>query len=321
MIHTPPIYDDPHGAVVALLVRFGRKDDCRPMIVVDRREIESFRTIQRMMSVHIDSAEDLKKAVRPLCIAVFGPPGSGKSTAIKKIIESLEDQNITENSVVQCNLAQFTDVKALDDVFGEIVRVGSDHHTIPIAFFDEFDCRFQGDQDPWGWLRFFLGPMEEGVYGKHRIKKAILVFAGGTSSSFAEFSLENRASTDLQYVAFSKAKGPDFVSRLRGHLDIIGINPADAEDDLYLIRWAVLIRSILAEMQNLNEGNIADIDEEMVRGVLHVPRYVHGGRSVRMLLDLCRSHSGRITMSAIPPIHQLNMQVDGKAFLELMSHA
>ena len=42
-------------------------------------------------------------------------------------------------------------------------------------------------------------------------------------------------------------KGPDFVSRLSGHIDIIGPNPTDEYDQAYVIRRALILRQILRE--------------------------------------------------------------------------
>lgn len=141
----------------------------------------------------------------------------------------------------------------------------------------------------------------------------------GQSATFSDFSLQNRSKSDPQWIAFSRAKGPDFISRLGGHLNIVGINPADADDELYLIRRAILIRTFLRDMQRLGDKEDVRIDEPMLRAVLHVPEYRHGGRAVRMLLQLCRDSSDydRLSLSAVPPIQQLNMLVDGQAFLDL----
>lgn len=312
------VYDEP---IVAPLIMYGktsREGGPGYFYLVDRGEIEGYRAIEKLMRAHIEKAKS-GGSVRPLSIAMFGPPGSGKSTAVKKINESLADPSteILEAS----NLAQFTSVDDLEEAFEEI-RSKSRNNRVPIAFFDEFDSRFLGSSEPLGWLKYFLAPMEEGTFrGKKGVENAILVFAGGTSTTFNEFALTDRSRADPLWVAFSQAKGPDFVSRLRGHLDIVGINSADADDELYLIRRAILIRFILSEMQQLIDGEKAKIDESMLRAVLHVPEYWHGGRSVRMLLELCRSgRDGSISPSAVPPINQLNMLVDGKAFLDLLNN-
>lgn len=285
------------------------------LVVVDRREVEGFRAIEKLMRSHIQLvAKD--KNERPLCIALFGPPGSGKSFAVKKINDTLAN-NLT-TVLEPFNVSQMTQVTDLDNAFAEIARAGP-KKKVPIAFFDEFDSPFGDRAQALGWLKFFLGPMEDGVFGRNSVSNAILVFAGGTSQTFADFSLANRSVTDPEWLKFSQAKGPDFTSRLSGHLDIVGINPADPSDELFLIRRAILIRSRLSLMQGLQLFEQARIDERMLRAILHVPNYLHGGRSVRMLLNLCATNDGRISASTVPPIHQLNMLVDGKSFIDLLT--
>lgn len=305
-IITSPVVREPVPAALASFGEQGKK-----LIIVDRREVEGFRAIEKLMRQHLQEVQN-KRNERPLSLAVFGPPGSGKSTAVKKINEGL---SASETKVLEpFNLAQFKGPEDLEKAFDKIVAE-SLGNKVPIVFFDEFDCRFPGDANRLGWLKFFLSPMEDGLFGDKEVKKAILVFAGGTSSTFAEFSLAERSRTDEQWIEFSGAKGPDFVSRLRGHLDIVGINPTDVDDEVNLIRRAVVIRYQLTVLQGLTPGEKARIDEEMIRALLHVPEYWHGARAARMLLNLC-STDRLISASAVPPIHQINMLVDGKAFLD-----
>jgi hypothetical protein len=105
---------------------------------------------------------------------------------------------------------------------------------------------------------------------------------------------------------------------LRGYLNVSGINPADPDDELYTIRRAILIRNILMTEQNLGNDGKAKIDQDLLRALLHVPEYKHGARSVRMLLQMCTAPDGSVSKSTLPPITQLNMQVDGKAFIDLI---
>ena len=144
------------------------------------------------------------------------------------------------------------------------------------------------------------------------------LFLGIDPVAHEEFSLADRSRTDPQWAAFSESKGPDFVSRLNGHINVIGINPSTPEDDLYLVRRALALRFLLAAKQKLRDTELARIDTNMLNAFLHVPEYIHGSRSMRKLVDLCTDRDNRtIAMSEMPPIHQLNMQVDGKAFAAL----
>lgn len=98
----------------------------------------------------IDDYSNRKSVERPLSIAVFGPPGSGKSFGVKEIVKHAEKYE----KPVTINLAQVTDEeelsKALDDAFG-----GRGSDGIPAIFFDEFDS------ERLRWLKWFLAPMQD----------------------------------------------------------------------------------------------------------------------------------------------------------------
>ena len=74
-------------------------------------------------------------------------------------------------------------------------------------------------------------------------------------------------------------KGPDFISRLKGFVNVLGPNPPsahDASDPFYMIRRAILLRSILSrnEPQLLQEQagiRFLDIDQGVLRGIFKCP--------------------------------------------------
>jgi len=288
------------------------KSDKR-LLVIDRKEVEGIRAVKRMIQQYISDVKN-HKAHRPLSIAVFGPPGSGKSVAVNKIIEMGTDSDLKAQIRV-LNLSTYSSFEAFDRHFQDIVKeLATQKHELPVIFFDEFDASLVGK--PYGWLKFFLSIMEDGK----PIKEAIFIFAGGTADTFEAFNKTEQTRSDERWAEFSLQKGPDFISRLKGHINVVGINPAGPEDDLYLIRRALTLRFLISESQDLKEGDKAKIDKSMLNAFLHVPRYIHGSRSMRMLVDLCvKGDEKIIAMSEVPPIHQLDMQVDGKAFSALAS--
>ena len=189
----------------------------------DRREIENYRALYTLMLDYISNP----KPPRPLSVAVFGPPGAGKSFGVKMVAKALGQAGGSRTiEALTFNLSQYQQPSELADAF-HLVRDIVLRGRIPLVFFDEFDTSL--GSTPLGWLRYFLAPMQDSEFldkgTPHPIGQAIFVFAGGTSSTYAQFaepflSPKNpKTETD-----FRSAKGPDFLSRLRGTLDIPGLD-------------------------------------------------------------------------------------------------
>lgn len=287
---------------------------------VDRAEIEGYRSIKNLMSEYIST----KNTVRPLCIAVFGTPGSGKSFGVAEVASSIAP-DLTDK--LDFNLSQFQSVTDLFAAFHK-VRDLCLKGKVPLVFFDEFDSAFEGNL---GWLKYFLAPMQDGEFREgdsiHPIGKAIFVFAGGTSSTFQEFGGED-ITDELDYKHFLKdfqsAKGPDFVSRLRGYVNILGPNQTDEQkDQLFIVRRAMLLRSLLALKvpHLLNERGEAQIDNGILRAMLKVTRYKHESRSMEAILEMSMlTDSKKWEQSHLPSKEQLKLHVDEEQFLRRLMH-
>lgn len=228
---------------------------------------------------------------RPLCLAVFGPPGSGKSRAVKEIAETIDKKLLAQS--VDLNLTQ---VRSIDELAANVARAKEmARGKVPFVFFDEFDSNHQGTA--WGWLSWFLAPMQDAVFRSHgesiELKQAIYVFAGGTAASFAEFGRSDERK-------FRLAKGPDFVSRLRGFIDVEGIDATE----LRAVRRAVLLRHHLT-MQG------KEVDDELRDAVLQNGRYKHGARSLEALVEMMNPKcKAALTLSELPPRHLLSIHAD-----------
>lgn len=283
------------------------------LLTVDRREIESFRSIRALVSEYIRK----QPQKRPLSIAVFGAPGSGKSFGIIQVAESLRPGEI---KVLEFNLSQFSSPHDLLDALHQVRDAGLSGH-IPLVFWDEFDTTLEGQR--FGWLRHFLAPMQDGRFQQgqisHPIGRSVFVFAGGISESMENFG------ADMSEQQFRDAKGPDFASRLKGYVNILGPNrQKNAMDAHYVIRRAILLRSILRRdvphlFERRGDKEVLNIDSGVLRALLDTNKYRHGVRSMESVVAMSQlGGKHRFERSCLPAVAQLDLHVDAQDFQSLV---
>jgi hypothetical protein len=286
------------------LGRFGK------LLTVDRSEIESYRTIAALVQEYIDQ----EKVDKPISIAVFGAPGSGKSFGIKEIANSLSDR-IKE---ITFNLSQ---MNSPDDLIGALHQVRDEalRGRIPLVFWDEFDASLGGT--PLGWLRYFLSPMQDGSFLEgqvtHPIGRAIFVFAGGTCERMEEFGKRLDEDPRENEKLFRAVKGPDFKSRLKGFINILGPNPQKGVYDPYfIIRRAILLNSLLRRLTPQFFTPALQMDDPLLDAFLEVSTYLHGVRSMESIISMSQlAGKTRFERSCLPPVSQLNLHVIGWEFM------
>jgi nitrogen regulatory protein PII-like uncharacterized protein len=281
------------------------------LICVDRHEIENYQIIKNLIMEYIIN----KNLRKPLPIAVFGPPGSGKSFGIEEVIKSIPGQKVKK---LVFNLSQFSSYSDLIPTFHRI-RDHSLKGELPLIFYDEFDCAI--DNNGLGWIKFFLQPMQDGCFRSdhynHPFGKAIFVFAGGIYKQFDEFNKEGLKEEKQNY------KVKDFISRLRGYIDIIGIDSDDnnRSDQRYKIRRAIILRSMIKESAPdlFDSNDCLQIDEGVLRAFIKTRHYNHDIRSLQAIVEMSMLNGQkRFEPSALPPAEQLKLHVDADEFLSLV---
>jgi hypothetical protein len=156
---------------------------------------------------------------------------------------------------------------------------------------------------------------EEGVF---RLVRGIFVFAGGTQTRYDEFERASSGGT-------GEAKAPDFLSRLRGHINVKGINAgedsAGIQDSLYPLRRAIILRSILERGGLVTEvDNVAQINKSLLKALLTIRNvkkenaFKYDARSLRTIIDMCLRLHGRIEKASLPPPGVLNMHIVSESF-------
>ena len=280
------------------------------LVSADKEEIENYHTIKALLDDYVYQFDHLSGSdtLQPLSVAVFGAPGCGKSFGVKQIAGSSG-----RFAVTSLNLSQYHDPTEFFEALREALQYKN--NLIPLVFLDEFDSELNGT--PRGWLRYFLAPMQDGEFtlnGKRcEMNAAVFVFAGATASSFANFLPHTEEERD----AFRLVKGSDFVSRLKGILNVKGPNPASVTDRSAIIRRGMLLREQITQRCPgiCGEDGTVNISKSLLSAMLGVSEYRHGTRSLELILAMsCLSGVKRFTPSCLPMDEQLNLHLNAKDF-------
>ncbi|MGC8736189.1 MAG: ATPase [Dissulfurimicrobium sp.] len=271
----------------------------------DPVEIEPVMALQRVMDSYV-TKEHVK---RPLCVGVFGPPGSGKSFAVEevaRVISKRFDRNPFE--FFQFNLTQFSGPEEINSAI-DLVRASVAKGRIPITFWDEFDCRYDGFE--FGYLRYFLPSMQDGVtyvngIPRH-IGRSIFVFAGGVKESWDDMTALLQQPSDQIDRMVKALKIPDFMSRLRVVLDIEGIKipeellrDSTSGEDLETLRMILLKRAFIIAHQMDNHWPKAARKTSGLLLRLLIARYKFGARSIEAVIE--SSHAADRLVYGLPEL-------------------
>lgn len=284
---------------------FGKFND---LYTVDSIELIGFYSLRKLMRDYVDG----KNTGKPLSLGVFGPPGAGKSFGIEQIATGILGPDVP---ILTFNLSQFTNKEMLVGAFHQ-VRDEVLKGKTPVVFWDEFDS------DGLSWLQFMLAPMNDGEFLEgqvtHPLGKCIFIFVGGIFHTREEFS---NCKKEFNEKTFQDLKGPDFVSRLRGYLNVLGpnqrkINGVEDESDVgFPIRRAIMLR---VQAKKFGSKHL-EIDRGLLNAMLKIGEFNHGARSMATIVNLITGGGKRSLMRCnLPPREQLSIHVDYDEFLALI---
>jgi len=256
----------------------------------DPAEIEPVVTLQNVM----DSYVSREQVQRPLCVGVFGPPGSGKSFAVKEVAKVIGRRfDISPFDFFEFNLTQFDGPAEINSAI-DAIRASVAKGKVPIVFWDEFDCRY--DHHEFGYLRYFLPAMQDGITYVHgvpyNIGRSIFVFAGGVKASYDGMAaLLGSADPGTQQLVRT-LKIPDFLSRLRVVLDIDDIEISSellcskaGSDDLARLRRILIKRAfIIAHQMDTHWKKAARKTSGLLLRLL-LAEYKFGARSIEAVIE------------------------------------
>lgn len=312
-------------SVVCPFVAFGQ------YMTVDAQDIDSFLAVRNL----VDKYLSYKDWTTPLAIAVFGRPGSGKSRIVREVLQTVP--MCTFDASLECNMSQWTSVESLSRQFHKI-QDRTRHGQTPVVLFDEFDSPLGGQAA--GWLKYFLMPLQDGTYmdgtDTFHMGKSVFVFAGGLAHSYEQFW------KGFTHKAGPEAKVTDFISRLRGTIDVQDISyktrvqgehgETQSEEDLTgllkqraQIKRAVLLRALLnTHLKQIfapGPQGAAHLHPAIIDAFLGVREFFHGVRSMEAVIQMSRvsPRASNFMPSALPIEAQLRIhmnQADAERFLQ-----
>jgi hypothetical protein len=105
---------------------------------------------------------------------------------------------------------------------------------------------------------------------------------------------------------------------LHAFVDVIGLDQVNSSDVWYPVRRAVVLRALLEDREpKLKMGEGISIDQSVLDGLLMIPKYRHGLRSLKAIITMSKvTGKHHFERAALPPEAQLALHFDYPTFME-----
>ena len=275
----------------------------------DRTEQESLGSIVDTMHERLDSGN-----VRPTCIGVLGPVGSGKkfvaSSLSKQVSERWPIRKLTYNARVM-RLEELTNAC-------NTIRDNAAESCLTVVSFENFEALLEPDN---ALLDEFTAVMRYGTFkdGGHEraLGRCLLIFLVNREPPRQE---STPTPTTGEFRLPRAVDDSALLDNLHGVVNLLGPNQAGPQDKLFAIRRALMLRQLLKERHpHLDVNGTMRIDDAVLHALLFVPSYKHGLRSLEKIISTSRlTGRAKFDISALPPEEQIQLHVDGRTFMAFL---
>ncbi|UDD58920.1 hypothetical protein AFCA_006343 [Aspergillus flavus] len=310
ILETEPAYQELEEAIEQSIT------DLAEAIVPPEATIEDKITTDRFPTLHPMLPKDKQTSLEASLKEFLPKQAKSNTTELQaKVKALLVDTNITDKIAalaLQIEAHKADKGRALErntkGLAERIVKEGTDKALagIPTARFGSLMTADRQEKESFR----AIANLEDGH--QRPLGSAIFVFIGGTCSTFEDFT------TDLATKDAKDAKKPDFVSRLRGFVNIQGSHQSPRDTDyMYLVRRGIHLRAMLQNRLGCKADEEIQLDDGVLNALLTVLQFRHGARSLESIISMSQLHGQKIfRRSALPSAQQLGLHVDYTTFVE-----
>ncbi|OKL57994.1 hypothetical protein UA08_06497 [Talaromyces atroroseus] len=290
------------------------------LMLVDRQEVEMFRAVSRLLHNYLT----VPSLTKPLNVAIFGPKGSGKSFAAMQMSNSLSKLARIKGFEIEQFHFDFSRFMKYEDAVAalHLMRQHSlGDKVLPVMFFRGFDTKLSPPLAFREWIPHLLSSILQGqiwCQGLNLlIRRSVFFFESTRFRTLEEFR-SNLTDTDSN----SYLETEEFLSHFHGFINLLGPDCVDDHDELYPVRRAVILRSLLEEKapKLIEEKKEVKVDKRVLDGLLITPRFRQGIRSLKAIIEMSSlGNADHFQLFHLPPESQLNLHVDYHAFERCMN--